>query len=158
MGIFAVAALLLIASGTGASQRTKQTLTLLASALAVGRRKWKITIVDIRKQELLSAVPWINRWLLKVELAPRLRSTLYQANVKWTAGGLLLMSAACFVIPAYLLYLRTGALVFSLLLGLVLGFAPFVLCAAQAPPALQQIRRGIAGGARFDGERFACRP
>ena len=55
-------------------------------------------IVDIRKHELLSAVPWINRWLLKMELAPRLRSLLYQANLKWTAGGLLLMSAACFLI------------------------------------------------------------
>ena len=29
LGIFAVVALLMIASGTGASQRTKQTLTLL---------------------------------------------------------------------------------------------------------------------------------
>jgi tight adherence protein B len=125
LGIFAVVALLLIASGTGASQRTKQTLTLLASALAVGKREAEDTLVDIRKQELLSAVPLLDRWLMKVELAPRLRSILYQANVKWTAGGLLLMSAACFVFPAYLLYLRTGALVFSLLIGLVLGFAPF---------------------------------
>jgi tight adherence protein B len=125
LGIFAVVALLLIASGTGTSQRTKQTLTLLASALAVGRREVEDTLVDIRKQELLSAVPLLDRWLMKVELAPRLRSILYQANVKWTAGGLLLMSAACFVFPAYLLYLRTGALIFSLVIGLVLGFAPF---------------------------------
>ena len=96
LGIFVVVALLLVASGTGASQRTKQTLTLLASALAVGRQELEDQFVDIRKHELLSAVPWINRWLLKIELAPRLRSTLYQANVQWTAGGLLLMSTACF--------------------------------------------------------------
>ena len=126
VGIFLVVALLLIASGTGASQRTKQTLALLSSALAVGNRQLEDQIVDIRKHELLSAVPWINRWLLKVELAPRLRSTLYQANVKWTAGGLLLISAACFVIPSYLLYLRTGAVPFALLVGLLLGAAPFV--------------------------------
>jgi tight adherence protein B len=126
VGIFLVVALLLIASGTGASQRTKQTLSLLGAALAVGTRQLEDQIVDIRKHELLSAVPWINRWLLKVELAPRLRSTLYQANVKWTAGGLLLMSLACFVIPSYLLYLRTGAVPFALLLGLLLGATPFV--------------------------------
>jgi tight adherence protein B len=126
LGIFIVAALLLVASGTGASQRTKQTLTLLASALAVGRRELEDQMVDIRKHELLSAVPWINRWLLKIELAPRLRSTLYQANVQWTAGGLLLMCAACFVIPSYLVYLRTGAVIFALLIGLLLGAAPFV--------------------------------
>jgi tight adherence protein B len=126
VGIFLVVALLLIASGTGASQRTKQTLALLSSALAVGTRQLDDQIVDIRKHELLSAVPWINRWLLKIELAPRLRSTLYQANVKWTAGGLLLISAACFVIPSYLLYLRTGAVPFALLVGLLLGATPFV--------------------------------
>jgi tight adherence protein B len=125
VGIFLVVALLLIASGTGASQRTKQTLALLSSALAVGTRQLEDQIVDIRKHELLSAVPWINRWLLKIELAPRLRSTLYQANLKWTAGGLLLMSVACFVIPSYLLYLRTGAVPFALLLGLLLGATPF---------------------------------
>ena len=126
VGIFLVVALLLIASGTGASQRTKQTLSLLGAALAVGTRQLEDQIVDIRKHELLSAVPWINRWLLKIELAPRLRSTLYQANVKWTAGGLLLMSLACFLIPSYLLYLRTGAVPFALLLGLLLGATPFV--------------------------------
>jgi tight adherence protein B len=126
LGIFIVVALLLVASGTGASQRTKQTLTLLASALAVGRRELEDQMVDIRKHELLSAVPWINRWLLKIELAPRLRSILYQANVQWTAGGLLLMCTACFVIPSYLVYLRTGAVIFALLIGLLLGAAPFV--------------------------------
>jgi tight adherence protein B len=126
VGIFLVVALLLIASGTGASHRTKQTLSLLGAALAVGTRQLEDQIVDIRKHELLSAVPWINRWLLKIELAPRLRSTLYQANVKWTAGGLLLMSLACFVIPSYLLYLRTGAVPFALLLGLLLGATPFL--------------------------------
>lgn len=125
VGIFLVVALLLIASGTGASQRTKQTLALLSSALAVGTRQLEDQIVDIRKHELLSAVPWINRWLLKIELAPRLRSTLYQANVKWTAGGLLLMSLACFVIPSYVLYLRTGSVAFAFLIGLLLSFAPF---------------------------------
>jgi tight adherence protein B len=125
LGIFLVVALLLIASGTGASQRTKQTMALLAAALAVGKREMEDQIVDLRKQELLSAVPWINRWLMKVELAPRLRITLYQADVKWTAGGLLLMSVACFVFPAYLVYLRTGAAAFALLVGLLLCFAPF---------------------------------
>ena len=78
------------------------------SALATGKTGARDQIVDIRKEELLSAIPWLNRWLLKIELAPRLRAILYQANLKWTAGGLMLMSAACFLIPAYLVYLRTG--------------------------------------------------
>jgi tight adherence protein B len=125
LGIFIVVALLLVASGTGASQRTKQTLNRLASTLAVGTRELEDQYVDIRKHELLSAIPWMNRWLLKIELAPRLRSTLYQADVKWTAGGLLLICTTCFLIPTYLVHLRTGVLGLSLLIGLLLGFAPF---------------------------------
>lgn len=125
LGVFGVSALLLIASGTGASQRTKQTLATLESALATTRAQHD-PIIDVRKNELLSAVPWINRWLLKLELAPRLRILLYQAELKWTAGGLILMSAGAFVLPAYLVYLRTRAIVFALIIGAVAGAAPFV--------------------------------
>ncbi len=129
ISVFAVAALLLVASGTGASQKTKQTLAALESALATERPEARDQVVDLRKQELLSAIPWINRWLLKIELAPRLRILLFQANLKWTTGGLLLMSAACCMIPGYLIYLRTGAVVFALLFGFLLGCGPifFVL-------------------------------
>jgi len=124
VGVFVVLTLLLVASGTAASQQAKQTLSVLESALAVERSQSSDPIVDIRKMELLSAVPWINRWLLKLEIAPSLRSLLYQANVKWTAGGLLLMSVACFVFPTYLIYLRTGAFIFAAIAGLLLGGAP----------------------------------
>lgn len=144
-GIFAVVALLLIASGTAASQRTKQTLNLLSSALAVGKREFEDQIVDIRKQELLSAVPWINRWLLKIELAPRLRSTLYQANVKWTAGGMLLMSVACFVFPGYLIYLRTGAAPLALLIGLLFSFGPFAYVLQKRTQRFRKFEEELPG-------------
>jgi tight adherence protein B len=127
LGVFAVAALLLIASGTGASQQTKRTLTVLQAALTnptpAGGGD---VIVDVRKSDLLSAVPWLNRVLLKLELAPRLRNMIYQADLKWTAGGLLLMSFTCFLIPAYLIDLRTGSVPLSILIGLVLGAVPFI--------------------------------
>jgi tight adherence protein B len=125
LAIFVVAALLLTAA-KDSSQYTERTLSVLRAALSTTKLAPSDQIVDVRKEELLSAVPWLNRWLLKLELAPRLRTLLSQADLNWTAGSLLLMSAACFVIPAYLLYLRTGAGVFSLLIGLLLGFAPLV--------------------------------
>ena len=137
IGVFVVLTLILVASGTGASQRTKQVLAVLQSALAAGNSGPSDPIVDIRKSELLSAVPWINRWLLKLEVAPRLRSLLYQADVKWTAGGLILMSAACFLFPAYLIYLRTGALIFAWAIGLIAGGAPIFYVPLQAQAALQ---------------------
>jgi tight adherence protein B len=122
--VFVVIALLFIASGTGRSQRTKQMLANLDAALASGRTESTDQIVDIRKVELLSAIPWINRWLLKIELAPRLHTLLYQAGVKWTASGLLLMSANCFALAACVVYLRSGVVLLALLIGLVVGCAP----------------------------------
>jgi tight adherence protein B len=123
---FLVAALLLTASRTGASKQAEQTLSALQAALATSKLSPADQTVDIRKEELLSAVPWLNAWLLKLELAPRLRILLYQSDVNWTAGSLLLMSTICFVIPAYLVYLRTGVVVFSFAIGALLGAAPFV--------------------------------
>ena len=125
VSVFAVTALLLVAKGAGASEQTKQTLAALQATLATSATEKHDQVVDLRKEELFSAVPWINRWMLKLELAPRLRTVLYQADLKWTAGTLVLLSVACCVIPGYLLYLRTGAAVFSMLIGLLLGTAPF---------------------------------
>ena len=125
LGVFGVIVLLMSASNVGGSRQGKQALAALQSALATDKSEGRDQIVDIRKKELLSAIPLLNRWLLKIELAPRLHRLLYQANLKWTAGGLMLMSTACFVIPAYLMYRRSGVLIFSLVIGVVLGGAPF---------------------------------
>jgi tight adherence protein B len=125
-GVFTVFALLLIASGAAVSKETKQTMTNLESVLAASPSATRDPIVNLRKDELLSAIPWINRWLLKIEFAPYLRGVLYQANLKWTAGVLILMSSICFVIPTYLIYLRSGAFALSMLIGVLLGATPFV--------------------------------
>lgn len=126
LGVFAIVALLLTASGTGASQQTKRTLTVLEAALSSDTPVTADPIVDVRKKELFSAVPLINRILLRLEIAPRLRHLLYQANVKWTAGGLILMSLTAFVISAYLIDLKTSSFLISVLIALLIGFAPFM--------------------------------
>jgi len=122
--VYLVIALLLVAKGAGASQHTKQVLANLDAALARGRTDSTDPVVDVRRDDLLSAIPWINRWLLKIELAPRLRTLLYQADLKWTTGVLLLLSLTCFAIPTYFIYMRTGVAAFSILIGLPLILAP----------------------------------
>ncbi len=136
-GVFSVLTLLLFASGAAVSKETKQTMINLESVLAASPSASHDPIVNLRKDELLSAIPWINRWLLKIEFAPYLRGVLYQANLKWTAGVLILMSSVFFVIPTYLIYLRYHALILSMLIGLLLGSAPFVF-------VLQKRRRRFA--------------
>lgn len=129
IGVFAVVALVLVATGTGASQQAKRTLTVLDAALSTDTKKSADPIVDIRKEELLSAVPMLNRVLLRIELAPRLRHLLYQANLKWTAGGLILMSVAAFLIPGYIVNLKTGSFLLAFIIGVFAGLFPlgFVL-------------------------------
>jgi tight adherence protein B len=142
-GVFAVFALLMLAGGAGASQRAKQTLSNLESALASITQESRDQILDLRKNELLSAVPWLNSWLQNVELAPRLRLLLKQADLNWTAGRLLLMSTICFVIPSYLIYKRTGAVIFSLTIGLLLGYAPTAYVLAKRRRRFNAFEQGL---------------
>jgi tight adherence protein B len=143
-GVFIVIVLLMVASGTGASQQAKQALANLDAALASGSRpESRDQIIDIRKNELLSAIPWINRWLLKIEVAPRARTLLYQAGLKWTAGSLVLMSVACLLIPAYLIYLRTGVIIFAMLIGLLAGFAPLAFVLHKRKQRFNQIEQEL---------------
>ena len=143
VGVFAVLALLLYASGASASEHTKQTLANLESALATNRPDSRDQMVDIRKIELLSAVPWVNRWLLSMELAPRLRTLLLQSNLNWTAGRLLFISVFCFVIPAYLVYLRTGAAIFAVIIGVLTGFAPLMYVLHKRRQRFDKFEQGL---------------
>jgi len=143
VGVFVVIALLLSAGGAGASQQTERAKAYLDAALASGRRDSKDELVDVRKSELLSALPWMNRWLVQVELGVRLKTLLYQSGLKWTAGALIMMCAVCFLIPAYLIYTRTGVLIFAVLLGILIGMAPFAFVIHKRDKRFQQIEQEL---------------
>jgi tight adherence protein B len=78
-----------------------------------------------------------------MELAPRLRVLLYQADLKWTAGGMLLMSLACFAFPAYLIYLRTGTVILALLIGVVLGGIPLAYVLHKRNQRFNKFEQGL---------------
>lgn len=143
LGVFVVLSLLLMASGAGASQQAKQTLANLESVLATNRTDSRDQMVDIRKTELMSAVPWINRWLMSVELAPKLRTLLLQANLRWTAGRLLFMSVFCFLIPAYLAYWRTGTALVAVAIGLLTGACPLFYVLQKRKKRFEQFEQGL---------------
>lgn len=124
LGVFAVTALLMVATGSNASQQAKKVLATLDSALATESQETRDQIVNLRKTELLSAIPWINRKLMSFDLAPRLRTLLYQANLNWTAGGLMVMCTALFALPAYIIYWKFDKILIALVVGLALGAAP----------------------------------
>jgi tight adherence protein B len=145
LGVFAVVALLAAASGAGASKHDKEMLARLDSALATNKSRSDMAdlLIDVRKNDLLSTIPWIDRLLRKGELTPRLRRMLYQANLKWTVGGLVLMSLAAFAIPGYLLYWRTGAVFFGLAGGLACGSAPLGYVYLKRQKRLAKFEEGL---------------
>jgi tight adherence protein B len=126
LGVFGVIVLIAMASGTGSTEQTRAMMTRLESAIAIGKPEMSDLIVDIRKKDTMSSIPWLDRLLAKIEVAPRLRRLLNQADLKWTVGGLLLACAVSFVIPAYLVYWRTDAALFGVAIGLVTGISPIL--------------------------------
>jgi tight adherence protein B len=143
IGVFVVITVLLMASGSSASQQSERAIANLDAALASGARNAKDLIVDLRKKELLSAVPWMNRWLMKMEVAPRLHTLLYQSGLKWTAGSLILMSIGCLVIPSFLLYSRTGVFVFAVLIGTLTSLVPLAFVFQKRNQRFQQIEHEL---------------
>ena len=123
VGVFALIALPLAAMGQSSS--AKQALATLDSAIKVDRRELLPQKLNVRKNELLSSIPWLNQKLLKFELTPYLRRMLSQADLNWSAGRLLVLCAAGFVIPTYGLLQATNNAVLAFAAGAVLGALPF---------------------------------
>ncbi|HEY1806453.1 MAG TPA: type II secretion system F family protein [Terracidiphilus sp.] len=123
IGVFTLIALPL--AGMGPSSSAKQALATLDSAIKVERRDLLPQKLNVRKNELLSSIPWLNEKLLKFELTPYLRRLLSQADLDWSAGRLLVICAAGFVIPTYALMEFTNNTVLAFAAGGVLGALPY---------------------------------
>jgi tight adherence protein B len=143
LGVFVIVVLVAAASGSGATDQTRAIMTRLESAIAVGKPEMADLIVDVRKNDVMSSIPWLDRALTKMELAPRIRRFLYQANVKWTVGQLALFCGVCFVVPGYLVYLRTDAMLFGFLIGLVTGSGPVIFVFQKRKRRLGKFEQGI---------------
>jgi tight adherence protein B len=143
VGVFGVIALVAIALGSGSAQQTKQVHATLDSALATDILDEHNQSLDLRKSELLSSIPWLNSKLLKVELGPRIQSLLYQADLKWTAGGLLTACGLCFILPAYLVYLRFDSILVGLGVGVLTGAAPFGFVLFKRSQRLGKFQQGL---------------
>lgn len=126
VAVFAVVALPMVAVGLGPSQQAKQVKAALDSALATERQETREHVIDFRKEEQLSSIPWLNRKLRQFDLAPYLHRLLSQAELNWSSGRLLAMSAACAAIPGYLVYLRWESVLAAMLAGVALGTGPFL--------------------------------
>jgi tight adherence protein B len=123
VGVFAIIALPIIA--TGSARKARQVQASLDSALATDTPSSRDQILNLRKDSSLSSIPWLNTKLLRIQLAPYLHSLLSQANIKWSAGRLMVVSLACFIIPGYAVYAYFGKALIGLAVGIACGLMPF---------------------------------
>ncbi len=124
LGVFVVVALPLIAKSLMPSKDSQEALETLESAIRTEVRESLEPVVDLRKKETVSSIPWLNSRLHQLELVPYVRRTLSQAQLDWSPGRLLAMTAACFVLTAYAVESVTGLLLPALVAGALIGAAP----------------------------------
>lgn len=129
VAVFAILAPILIWWTGAAKSDTKEAAAALDTAIGKAQIEAHSVVINFQKNELVSAIPWLNKQLEKLELIPRIRRMLMQAELKWTPGQLILMSAVAFAVPGYLVHWRTGSFPLGVLIGGAIGFTPtgFVL-------------------------------
>ena len=143
IGVFSVAALLIYAGSSGSAEKAKQVQATLDSALATESQEMRDQIVNLRKSEQFSAIPWLNTRLSKLELGPQLQALIHQANLKWSAGSLLSMCGACFAAPAFVIHWKTGSTLIAVIVGLVVYFAPFGFVLFKRSKRFNEFQKGL---------------
>jgi len=116
MCVFAAAIIVVMMTGKSTSKRISVRLAALDRDYAAADHEE--ATADIRKhQEKLSAIPWLNHWLTRLNLGTSSSLFLYQAGVTVSLGTILLTSVAISAVVGYLVYLRAGAPVPALLVS-----------------------------------------
>jgi tight adherence protein B len=132
---------LLIASiiPSAASKEVKVTLERL-DAIAQSAKTVQDEALDVRRNQLASALPWLDRLLHGLEFTSRVRLLLHQADVNWTVGRVVATCLWSAIIPGYLVQLRTGAV----------GLALFVAALGGALPLVYLLRKRASRFAQFE--------
>jgi tight adherence protein B len=143
LGVFTIVALPLLGSGLVPSRTQQQALATLDSALKTESQEKRQLAMDLKKDESMSSIPWLNQRLLKLELTPHLRKVLAQAALPWSAGRLLVVSAALFVVPAYAVMQYLGSIPIALGAGALLCLAPYAFVMFKRGRRFSAFEKGL---------------
>ena len=121
---FFFASALVLYTMAGTRNESKQAVARLEQLAAPQSSIISEQPLDVRRADQLSALPWLDGILRKIQLSDKLRLLLRQADLPWTVGRLLLVSAMLGCVAATLINLRTGAALLSFLVGVGAAAAP----------------------------------
>ena len=81
--------------------------------------------VILARQELMSEIPWINRVLVELQVATRMKRVLDQADLHITVTRLIMFSVMAGMLAALAASVLTISILIMVVAGLVGGVAPF---------------------------------
>ncbi len=158
VAVFAIAAPILVwFSGAHNASKQEKVAEVLDNALGKSSDGEASDPLSFRKADNHSNIPLLDRLLQHLDLIPRIAMLLRQADLRWTPGALVLMSAAAFAIPGYIVNLKTGVLFVALGVGAAAGSLPLLFVwfkrmqrfgkfEQQLPEALDLIVSGLRAG------------
>jgi len=123
--VFAIILLLSMSFDSSGVQSRKQTRDRLAAIAPAAALEQQDEGAGLLRDEVHgSSIGWIDERLKSINLFGQIRELLVQAEMKWTVGGLLIMSMASWVVVALAVFLRTNVLWLSALLGAIGAAGP----------------------------------
>jgi len=116
--------------------------------------------VLLAREELMSEIPWLNRVLVQVQIATRLKRVLDQADLHITVTRLIMLAAIAGVLAALAASVLTISLLVVLASGLIGASLPFIhvfwkrkqrleMFLEQLPDALELMGRALSAGHAF---------
>lgn len=124
---FGITVMVLLAVSARTAEAREQTMVRLQSIAVVPQDVHQPENLDIMREEVLSNIPWLNELLKAADISPAMRKILRQANLEWTLSSIILGSIFLCFGTALLIYMRTGALLVAVIIGLYLGSVPWML-------------------------------
>ena len=150
-------AYLLATQGTDAKRARLQ--KRLAEALLHSAHTEDIEVV-LARNELMSEIPWVNRWLVRVQAATQLKRMLDQADLHITPSRLVMFSVMAGILAALAVSVLNAWILLMIAAGLIAASLPFVhvwwkrkkrfaAFLEHLPDALDLISRALTAGHAF---------
>jgi tight adherence protein B len=142
-GVFAIVLLLSMSfdsSGVEARKKTKQRLDSIS--LAADRSPLDEGTGLVR-EELLSSLPWMNRWLQRQDFLGGLRKLLNQAELEWTLVGLFGMCLLAWIAAGGAVFMRTNDPKMAALIGAGAAAGPLLYVRFKRSQRFDKFEQGL---------------
>jgi tight adherence protein B len=144
LAIFAAVALLLLVVFSAGADEKKQTLARLETIRSGPQRpSLGEEPLEVRRADVLSTIPWLDHLLVRLDIAPKLRLLMHQADMTWTTGRLLLTSILMGIVLGWLVNLRTDSAALALPFVILGGSLPFLYVLRKRSQRFERLRQRL---------------